>query len=601
MNYKLLFYFIFFIFTRAYAIEVTEKELLSLSKEKTWLTLIHNENKINKITTKEFYLSKKDPREELLKTLNAYNNFKKYKKDDNHPQCKFPARYFWLSKKLNLANFEEVKPFCKNLNKWKALKETSSISLILVSGYLGNPASTFGHSFIKLNTKNDLENDLFDLSVNFGALVPENENIVKYILKGIFGGYKAGFSDKYFYTQDLVYSHNEFRDMWDYKLNLNSYEQKLILFHLWEVITKKFDYYFLNKNCAYRVSELFELISKEAIIDNARVWYAPIETFHKLEEINENKKIIKNIRYIPSSEKTIYKRFSSLKENEKALVTSLIKSDYKNLANKLKEINIKSKITILNFLLDFEKYQIIKNPERNNKYKRIILIERFKLPISKENKIFIENKSSPAKGNKPSIISTSINYLNNFYYQSVDFTAFAIESIGDNSLDFDELIVGNTSLGYKDNKVFMNYFDLIKIKKLKTIYLPWEENFIPSWSLNIGTKSIYTRKRKNDFFIDSGIGKAFKINENFIFYPFINTSVHSNNPYTKISPNINLNFEISNTKNLISTGVEFTKKHEKNQFVKISSQYKISKNFSIEGNFEKNNYKKAFLRLKLFF
>lgn len=127
---------------------------------------------------------------------------------------------------------------------------------------MSNPASTFGHSLIKLNNK---ESGLFDTSINYGALVPDNENMLRYIYQGLTGGYQAGFSDKYFYEQDLMYSNKEYRDMWEYKLNLTQEEKDLIILHLYEIITRKFDYYFLSRNCGYRVSEIINLVSKKKL------------------------------------------------------------------------------------------------------------------------------------------------------------------------------------------------------------------------------------------------------------------------------------------------------------------------------------------------
>lgn len=605
MKKPLLFcYFIFFIFTKLVAIEISEKNLNILSNDKIWLKLIHNKNKENEILSKEFYLSKTgNPKDELVKTLDSYNNFESFKKDDTHPQCRFPARYYWLSKQINLPNYNELENFCQKLNKWPAISDTSSISVILVSGYLGNPASTFGHSFIKLNSKTDKENDLFDLSINYGALVPDNELIIKYIFKGIFGGYKAGFSDKYFYTQDLVYSHNEFRDMWDYELNLSEYEKKIILFHIWEIVTKKFDYFFLDKNCGYRVSEILELVTKESIIDNARVWYAPIETFNKLEELDEKYDLIKKVTYIPAVQKSIFKEFNLLSKVEKEIAIKIINNKYKNISNYLSSSSKNSQVKILDFLLELEKYYLVKDSKRDSEYKKILLMKRFSLPASKKTEIYIKEKKSPAKGNKPSIVSTSINHLDGFgYYPSLDFTAFAIESIGDNVLDYDELIVGNTSLGYKSNKLFLNYFDLIKIKKLRTINLPFEENYIPSWSLNIGSKTIYKLNKENDFFIDGGVGKVFDLGNDLIVYPFLNSSLHIDFPYIKITPNINANFKVLKTRNLISLGTNLNP-YNKNidEFIKLTSQYKISKNISLELNYEKESYQKTYLRLKYFF
>jgi hypothetical protein len=124
------------------------------------------------------------------------------------------------------------------------LDELHSISLYLIGGYFGNPASTFGHAVLKFNSDStDQPNPLFDVTVGFGALVPENEWSVRYIAKGIFGGYDARFLDKYYYSQDLVYSRSEFRDIWDYRLKLPREDQELLVFHVWEVLGKNFDYF----------------------------------------------------------------------------------------------------------------------------------------------------------------------------------------------------------------------------------------------------------------------------------------------------------------------------------------------------------------------
>jgi len=337
---KLLFLFPFFYYyCFANNITINQNELNLISNDKMWQKLLHIKNKKSEIISNDFFISKEKNhlyKKELIETINAYTS-NNLKKDNTHPLCKYPARYHWLSKKLDFINYE-VPNYCTHLKKWSVYKNTQSISLMLVSGYLGNPASTFGHSFIKLNSKEAQNtNNLFDLSLNFGALVPDNEAIVKYIFKGIFGGYEAGFSDKYFYTQDLIYSHNEFRDIWDYELNLNTFEKQLIVFHLWEIVGKKFKYYFLDKNCAYRVSEIIELIKEEPIIQNAKYWYAPVETFHKLEEINKKTPILKKVKYIPSSQKVIYTKYSMLEKIEKEFIIKAIKTNYKDLETHLQK------------------------------------------------------------------------------------------------------------------------------------------------------------------------------------------------------------------------------------------------------------------------
>ena len=312
-----------------------------ISSSKQWKQLLYF-NEESEIKDKKYFLSETgnlDPKAELLATINAY----KEDSGNNDPVCLFPARYYFLSKYISFPKYKKINDGCTDLKKWQPIKNTDSISLVLVSGYISNPASTFGHSLIKLNNK---ESGLFDTSINYGALVPDNENTIKYIYKGLTGGYEAGFSDKYFYEQDLMYSNKEYRDMWEYKLNLTPEQKDLILLHLYEILTRKFDYYFLSKNCGYRVSEILNLVSDEESV-NQDLWYLPVETFDFLE--TKEKKLIKNIKYIPSNKKVFDFYFEKLTEKEKLGVKEFIRN------NVLIDLNEEEKIHVLDFLLIYYK------------------------------------------------------------------------------------------------------------------------------------------------------------------------------------------------------------------------------------------------------
>ena len=139
----------------------------ALSQNPTWLKLLHfNKNKNHsEILTDDFFLSpigRQNPEAELIATLDAYF-LPMGENPDNHARCQYPARYYWLSKQVNLQNYKLRNPQCRRFEKWALLDNVTSVSLLLVSGYLGNPASTFGHSFIKLNTNSvDDETGFFD-------------------------------------------------------------------------------------------------------------------------------------------------------------------------------------------------------------------------------------------------------------------------------------------------------------------------------------------------------------------------------------------------------------------------------------------------------
>ena len=148
-----------------------------LSKDPIWLKLLHFDEKLQEgtIISNDFYLSprgKQSPKHELEALIDAYHD---RDINDTSAVCRFPARYLWLSKKMQLEDYKIINEKCQNLLAWNSLKKTTSIRFLLVSGYLGNPASVFGHSFIKLNEEDDnrVKSNLFDMSVNYGAMVPE--------------------------------------------------------------------------------------------------------------------------------------------------------------------------------------------------------------------------------------------------------------------------------------------------------------------------------------------------------------------------------------------------------------------------------------------
>lgn len=207
------------------SVSITPKQINELAQDPVWLKLLHYKDGQGEVLTKKFFLSSDgtyDPAAELLATLDAYSEpWSAKDNNDTHARCRFPARYFWLSSHVALPDYSPQPPQCTRLSKWSLPDQVTSTSIFLVSGYLGNPASVFGHTLLKFNTESqDDQAGLFDLTVNYGAVVPENESTLRYIIYGIGGGYQAGFSDRYFYTQDLVYSRKEFRDIWDYQLYL---------------------------------------------------------------------------------------------------------------------------------------------------------------------------------------------------------------------------------------------------------------------------------------------------------------------------------------------------------------------------------------------
>lgn len=607
---KNLLFFLIFLIINLQATILDNSTLEKISKNPTWLKLLHFNTSTLKssIVDKSFFLDKSgdvDAKKELIATLKAYYEPFDTNGSVTHAQCRFPARYFWLSKRLTLPNYEALNSKCIELSKWELLKNTDSISVVFVSGYLGNPASAFGHSFIKINQSKDTTKNLFDTTISYGALLPAEYAMPEYIYNGLTGGYNAAYSDKYYYNQDITYSNQEFRDMWEFRLHLSTEQKKLFLYHAWELIGKKFQYFFLNRNCGYKVSEFLELLYDEPLIDSAHIWYAPIETFYKLKDLDDksNQKIIDKIIYIPSKQQKIYTYYKTLSALEKKIVQEMIENELNTIPLNYQNIKKSNQGSILDFILAYRKYKLEKSDIKVDKkfkaFNRTLLLNRLKLPMSKKKSNQPKEKASITKNNRPSYLGMGFLKQNSDNLTLVEFSPFAIEKEGYNSFNGDELVVFDTEISLSQNKISIHKYDLIRIQRLKTKELPFDNSNPFSWNLQIGTEKQEVRR---DYFFDTGAGLAWEVGEFIKIYSMLNISVHSEERHYRYMPNIGLYGNFDKLRFTVEVGYE--KDIEKNvaeKQIELKSQYRINDDLSIFIGYKDVEKENIHLGLKWFY
>src|SRR5687768_5825754 len=129
---------------------------LRLWEDPEWLALLHMRRSIigkmkSDVDDPDFFISDhgaKRPDLELVATLNAF--FSNAVFDEEPAVCRFPARYRWLDQKLNLS--ASVPPqACDRKEAWLEKLKPTKVSLVFSSYYLNNPASMYGHTFLKLS------------------------------------------------------------------------------------------------------------------------------------------------------------------------------------------------------------------------------------------------------------------------------------------------------------------------------------------------------------------------------------------------------------------------------------------------------------------
>ncbi|MFG6665866.1 DUF4105 domain-containing protein [Halomonas sp. HNIBRBA4712] len=261
-----------------------------------------------------------NPGAELAATLAALR--RPTQTDEPHARCRFPARARWITQ---MTGEQWPEADCPEWDDWQRRYGDSDVGLMFASGYLGNPASFFGHLMLHLE-KSDENGEatisrLLDISFNFGADVPEDDGIMTYMAKGVLGGYEARYSHASFYRNNTVYSEREMRDLWHYRLNLAPDKRDLLIAHLFEIHSQNFDYLFLTQNCASRIARTLELVINQDLTPGRAAWVAPETLIRAIGEAQvDNQPLLKETRHVPSRRLQTERRYQQLTRQEQQAV-----------------------------------------------------------------------------------------------------------------------------------------------------------------------------------------------------------------------------------------------------------------------------------------
>jgi len=506
-----------------------------LAQSPYWIALGHyrptnnNSGFSSEITSPKFFLASNganDPQKELEATLRALF-LPATQNPDQHAQCRFIARFHWLKKQLNLDAFALPHIQCHRFQKWAFNGQIESLSLVFATGFLDNPASFYGHILLKFNTRrNILANELLDQSINFGANIPPEENALAYVLRGIFGGYNANFSDDRFYRHNHNYGENELRDLWVYDLALNKDEVWQIVHHSWELLNNTFTYYFLKENCAYRMAELLELVIDESLLPQNLPWSMPATVFDNLMRAKKRgQPLIHNVRLIPSRQNRFYDKYFSLKLSQQHLINKMVATELNLKHAHYQALPTTDKTVIIDTLFDYYALRIALEKENTvlQQAKHQLLIERAKLPAKKTNNVDHTLRLLPPHlGPLPGLLRTGAVYnreLGNgleLQFRPAYYDALGIDS---GRLPDSQLTMFDLRVLYRNEKLTLRHLDFINVKTLNVSRTGMPGDGGRAWSLRVGLDN-------QDLSCDdcsvlratAGIGKATSLTRNTVFY-----------------------------------------------------------------------------------
>ncbi|MCQ2046457.1 membrane protein [Stutzerimonas stutzeri] len=262
----------------------------------------------------DFFLAEggeQDPAAELAATLTAL--YAPATQGDRHAQCVYPARSRWLREQLNLTDLPAVE--CSEFATWYAEVAPHSAVLVFPAAYLNSPSSMFGHTLLRIDQANiDTQGSpLLSSALNFGAFIEGLDNSILYAWKGLMGGYPGLFSLLPYREKIGEYSRLENRDLWEYRLNLTPDETGRMLEHVWELKQIRFDYFFFDENCSYRLLELLE-IARPGLRLTAQfpLTAIPADTVRAVIDAG----LVEGIDYRPSRERELLARTEPLETEE---------------------------------------------------------------------------------------------------------------------------------------------------------------------------------------------------------------------------------------------------------------------------------------------
>jgi hypothetical protein len=457
------------------------------SKSPEWLHLLHYQESIwggySQSEGNQFYLSiegANDPAVELRDSLAALRL-----KNANF-ECRFPARARILRKRFSSLPSQSAP--CPDWDGFRSRMNAESVSVVFSSYYMNNPASAFGHTFLRLKRKatspeNANSAELLDVGISYAATVTTS-NALLYAIYGTFGLFSGNFTALPYYYKVREYADSENRDLWSYELALNPDEVELLVAHLWELGQAQKRYLYFSKNCSYEILALLDAVRPNlSLIDGMPSFIIPAHTIQKLSEIPG---LVRSIRYRPSSRKRVEVSFSKLSQLDQERAKS----------GDISSLTREHSVKVLDARIDWIDYhnfkQLIHEDKETLDLKEKTLNARASTGIANEEApIEPPLQFEPSKGHLPRRVSISYGLQGN----TEPFTELGIRGALHDFLD--------PAIGYPDSASieFLN----VRVRAAKAPLSKWELEELglfraasiqpitglslePSWKVDLGLK-----------------------------------------------------------------------------------------------------------------
>jgi hypothetical protein len=470
-----------------------------LWEQREWQVLIHYRPRLfgkgvkSQIDDPSFFLSpcgKTDPRAELDATLSIFFAPPEKESGAEHPQCEFTGRYHWLKQELNFDAGRLPEYACPRFNDWLAEMNPEAVTLVFPVAYLNNPASMFGHTLLRIDSKTANEKTrLLDFTINYAADTREEAGL-SFAFKGLFGGYQGSFSVEPYYLQVKRYGDLENRDIWEYRLTLSDEEVRRMLMHAWELKSAHLDYYFIDENCSYQLLSLLEAARPSLhLLDQFGLWAVPADTVRAVANVKD---MISSVTFRPSRRTVLSERAKRLNPELQNIAKCIgdgrcpVGSVFRKGLPPLEQSKV---LELAGEYVSYRHAEKKKDTAENDPRLTHILKARSKLEIPPQTPRIEKPRIRPDQGHKSSRTEISYGYENNRHYIQL-----SLRPVLHDLIDPPGGYIAGAQLEFfdmagryyaSDDRLELEHLDFVNI-----VSIPIRNRFIKplSWKANLGLR-----------------------------------------------------------------------------------------------------------------
>jgi hypothetical protein len=506
----------------SYLNELTARAVtLRLADEREWQVLLHYRRTLfggveSMQDDPGFFMAphgKTDPEAELAATLAAFFSDDLVGRSKQPAQCAFVARFHWLKERLQFDEARLPSLPCERFVRWFEEFNAESISLIFPVGFMNNPSSMFGHTFLRVDGKDQTpQTRILAYTINYAAQLPPDAGI-EYVFKGVLGAYPGYFSTIPYYLKVQEYRDIDNRDIWEYRLNLTKRQVTRLLMHAWELGNALFDYYFFGENCAYHILSLVEAAEPSVhLLDQFPAYTMPVDTVKRLRESG----LVGDVIARPSRSTLVRRKRQAMSDEERLWFDRLIRDPRGLQEDGFRAFPAERQAFVLETASDYLLQRSAGAGEDGAPYRdknRTVLRARSELKVAPSELAIEPYVKQPDLGHGTSRVGVGAGWRNQRAFEEVNFRGAYHDLLDPEPGYTPDAQIELVSVGvrhYHDaSQARLERLGLINITSLSPID---GLSHMPSWKVNVGMNTIRHRDCQlcSNGVASGGLGASFE-------------------------------------------------------------------------------------------